>query len=305
MAGRYAGGQRTSARAQQQRIAQRLGWFSVGMGLAQLIAPRTVCRLVGMPAVPTFMRICGLRELACGIGILTQPDRTPWLQARIAGDAMDFVALAASAAASGANGRRVALAMAAVGGVSALDAYCSRSLAEAEARVPRHDTDTIAVNRPVEELYRYWREFQNLPRIMPHIESVQPLGDDVFHWVALGPAGTRLEWDSEVIDDKPNERLAWRSLEGSDVFNAGSVRFDPAPAGRGTYVTVELLYEPPAGSITDTVAKLFGRDPGQQVRADLHAFKMLMETGEMATTEGQLSENPAALGNAQTLRTPK
>ncbi|MGZ5227470.1 MAG: SRPBCC family protein, partial [Burkholderiales bacterium] len=77
MAGRYAGGQRASARAQQQRIAQRLGWFSVGLGLAQVIAPRAICRLVGMPVVPTFMRICGLREIACGIGILTQADRTP------------------------------------------------------------------------------------------------------------------------------------------------------------------------------------------------------------------------------------
>jgi uncharacterized membrane protein len=218
---------------------------------------------------------------------------------------MDFVALAASAAASGANGRRVAVSMAAVGAVCALDVYSSRSLAEAEAKVPRHDTDTIAVNRPVEELYGYWRDFQNLPRIMPHIESVQPLGEDVFHWVALGPAGTRLEWDSEVIDDKPNERLAWRSLEGSDVFNAGSVRFDPAPSGLGTYVTVELLYEPPAGRITDTVAKLFGRDAGQQVRADLHAFKMLMETGESAATAGQPSANAGALRSAQPFRTPK
>jgi uncharacterized membrane protein len=284
MVGRYAGGRKRSARAQQDRVAQGLGWFSIGLGIAQVFAPRAVCRLVGMPVSPTFMRICGLRELACGIGILTQPERTPWLHARVAGDAIDLAALAGSTLARSADGRRIAVAMAAVGGVAALDMYCGQTLSEADAKVPRHVTASISVNRPPEELYRYWRDFQNFPRIMPHIESVQPLGDDIFHWVALGPAGARVEWDSEVIDDMPNERLAWRSLDGSHIFNAGSVRFDSAPAGYGTYVTVELLYEPPAGTIGVTLAKLFGRDAGREVRADLLAFKALMETGETSIT---------------------
>jgi uncharacterized membrane protein len=268
-------------------MTEGLGWLSIGLGLAQIFAPRAVCRLVGVPVAPTFMRLCGLRELACGIGILTQEQPTPWVQARVAGDAMDLASLAASAVMRSAEGRRVAVAMGAVAGITALDVYCSRELAEAETKTPRHVQATIAVNRPPEELYRFWRELQNLPRVMPHLESVQPLGDECFHWVAKGPAGTRVEWDSEIIDDRPNERLAWRSLEGSDVYNAGSVRFDPAPAGRGTYVTVELLYEPPAGTLGVAMAKLFGRDAGQEVRADLRAFKMLMETGEIATTEGQ------------------
>jgi uncharacterized membrane protein len=289
MAASNTHGPRT-ARAQQQRIARSLGWFSVGVGLAQLIAPRALCYVAGLPPAPKVMRLFGLRELACGIGILTQEERAPWLQARVAGDVLDLVALAAAALSRRANTPRVVVALAAVAAATAVDAYCSRSLSVAEAKVPRHDTHTICVDSSPHELYRYWREFQNLPSIMRHIESVQPLGDDVFHWVALGPSGTRLEWDSEVIDDRPNERLAWRSLDGSDVFNAGSVRFDPAPGG-STYVTVELVYESPPGSISDTVAKLFGSNAGQQ-RADLQSFKALMERRQTAaaalrTTSGE------------------
>lgn len=280
MAVRNAQARRTASRAQQQRISRALGWLSLGVGVAQIVAPRVLCRLTGIPPTPRVMRLFGMRELACGIGILTQQERGPWLQARVAGDVLDLVALAAAAVSGRANTRRVAVSLGAVGAMTAVDLYCARSLSAAEAKVPRHDTDTICVDCPAETLYRYWRDFQNLPSIMPHIESVQPLGDDVFHWVALGPSGTRLEWDSEVIDDRPNERLAWRSLEGSDVFNAGSVRFDPAPGG-STYVTVELLYEPRSGSIGDTVAKLFGSNPRQQ-RANLQAFKRLMEGRETA-----------------------
>jgi uncharacterized membrane protein len=125
---------------------------------------------------------------------------------------------------------------------------------------------------------------------MPHIESVQPLGEDVYHWVALGPAGTRLEWDSEIIDDVPNKRMAWRSLDGSDIFNAGSVSFEPVPGIRGTSVSVELLYEPPTGSLSTTVAQLFGKDPTRNVRADLQAFKTLMETGGRAVAETGASQ---------------
>ena len=292
MATRYARRQKAPSYAQPERIAEGLGWLSVGLGLAQIFAPRAVCRLAGVPVSPTFVRICGLRELACGIGILTHEHSALWVQARVAGDAIDLAALAGSAAMQRADGRRIALAMAVVGGVTALDMHCSRALAEADAKVPRHIKASIAVNLPPDGLYRYWRDLQNFPRLMPYVESVQPLGDDCYHWVAKGPAGKRIEWDSEVIDDKPNERLAWRSMEGSDVFNAGSVRFDSAPVGRGTYVTVELLYQSPPGSIATTVARLFGKEADHEVRADLRAFKTLMETGEIATTAGLILDRP-------------
>jgi uncharacterized membrane protein len=257
------------------RIARGLGWFSVGLGLAQILAPRAVCRIAGLPQVPTFTRLCGFRELACGIGILTQCDPAPWLKARVAGDAMDLACLAAAAPMSASRGGRVSLAAAAVAGVTALDVYCSAQHSDERRAAPLHVRTSIAIDTPPEALYRFWRDLSNLPTVMPHLKSVRALDATRSHWSAVGPGGT-IEWDSEIIDDQPNERLAWRSLDLSRVYNAGSVSFDPDPAG-GTVVTVELLYDPPAGTIGASLAKLLRR--GQHIRADLPAFKRLMESG--------------------------
>jgi uncharacterized membrane protein len=147
---------------------------------------------------------------------------------------------------------------------------------------------TYTINRTPEECYRFWRDFENLPRFMTHLESVQNREGNRSHWVARAPVGT-VSWDAEIINEKPNELIAWRSVEGSDIDNAGSVRFRPAPAGRGTEVTVELNYEPPAGRLGVTIAKLFGEEPEQQVREDLRHFKQIMEAGEIPTVQGQTS----------------
>jgi uncharacterized membrane protein len=144
---------------------------------------------------------------------------------------------------------------------------------------------TVTVNRSPEELYNFWRNLENLPRFMRYLESVQVEGDRS-HWVAKGPLGIRVQWDAEIYNENPNEMIAWRSLEGSDVDNTGSVHFTPAPAGRDTEVRVVLKYNPPAGKLGASIAKLFGEDPKQQIRDDLRRFKQLIEAGEMATTEG-------------------
>ena len=146
---------------------------------------------------------------------------------------------------------------------------------------------TVTIGRPVDELYRFWRSFENLPRVMDHLESVTVLDDRRSHWVAKAPAGTTVEWDAEIHNEVPNELIAWRSVHEASVPNAGSVHFRPAPAGRGTEVKVVLEYEPRAGKLGALVAKLFGEEPDVQVREDLRRFKMMMETGEAATTEGQ------------------
>src|SRR5262249_43303222 len=127
----------------------------------------------------------------------------------------------------------------------------------------------------------------NLPRFMKHLESVQVKGERRSRWMAKAPAGTRVEWDAEITEDRPNELIAWRSLEGADVDNSGSVRFERAPCGRGAVVRVEMRYSPPAGVIGAGVAKLFGEDPEWQVKDDLRRFKQVMEAGEIITTEGQ------------------
>jgi uncharacterized membrane protein len=155
---------------------------------------------------------------------------------------------------------------------------------------------SVTINRSPEELYRYWRNFENLPRIMSHLESVRVTGEGKSHWVAKGPAGTSVEWDAEVYNEKENELIAWRSLEGADVDNAGSVRFESAPEGRGTVVRVTLKYDPPAGKLGAAIAKLFGEEPAGQVQEDLRRFKSVMETGEAPTTEGQSSGRNATAG---------
>jgi uncharacterized membrane protein len=155
---------------------------------------------------------------------------------------------------------------------------------------------SVTVNRSPEEVYRFWRNFQNLPRFMNHLESVTDLGNDRSHWVAKAPAGKTVEWDAEVYNEKEGELIAWRSLEGADVDNAGSVRFEPAPEGRGTVVRVTLKYDPPAGKLGSLVAKLWGEEPSQQIEEDLRRFKQVMETGEIATTEGQPSGRSASAG---------
>lgn len=148
---------------------------------------------------------------------------------------------------------------------------------------------SVTVNRSPEELYQYWRKLENLPHFMDHLESVKTTSEKRSHWVAKAPAGTTVEWDAEIINDKPNEMIAWRSVEGSDVDNSGSVRFERGPQGRGTEVRVQIQYSPPGGIIGATIAKLFGEEPSQQVEDDLRRFKNVMEAGEIPTTEGQPS----------------
>jgi uncharacterized membrane protein len=137
----------------------------------------------------------------------------------------------------------------------------------------------ITIDRPAHELYAFWRDFENLPRFMEHLESVTVIDATRSHWIARAPVGQRVEWDAEIHNEVPDELIAWRSLPGSEIANAGSVHF--TPAGGGTEVRVVLSYEPPAGRLGDAVARLFGEAPAQQVQDDLRRFKQVMEAGEV------------------------
>jgi uncharacterized membrane protein len=150
--------------------------------------------------------------------------------------------------------------------------------------------ETVTIQRPVEQLYRFWRNLENLPRVMEHLQSVLPLGANRFHWTVRAPLGT-VEWDAEIIEERENELIAWRSLEGSQVDNAGSVRFDRAPGGGGTEVRVNLAYKPPAGPLGALIAKMLGEEPGQQVSQDLRRFKQVMETGDSGASDGRPMES--------------
>ena len=167
-------------------------------------------------------------------------------------------------------------ALGAVAGVTALDVYCMRELSGNRRAAPVHIVTTITVDRPPEALYPFWRNVENLPRVMPYLRSVRATDDQRSHWSAAGG----MEWDTEILEDRPNRWIAWRSVESSSVYNAGSVRFDRTSDGAGTTVTVELLYDPPPATIVVSVAKLLGRRA--EVRADLEAFQRIIEADSAA-----------------------
>jgi uncharacterized membrane protein len=147
--------------------------------------------------------------------------------------------------------------------------------------------EAVTINRPIDAVYDEWRDISRLPQRMSHLESVTDLGGGRSHWVAKAPLGRTVEWDAELLHDAENRVISWRSLDGADVPNVGAVHFHEAPGGRGTEVRVRIEYSPPAGQIGASVAKLFGEEPSGQVSSDLRRFKQFMETGEVATTNGQ------------------
>lgn len=287
--------ERGNGGGQAERLAAGLGWFSIGLGVAELVAPRAVVRGIGLKGrgpAPTLMRLCGLRELAAGVGILSERRPAAWMWSRVAGDVMDLALVAAGFAMRGTNRARLAAATAAVAGVTVVDALCAQQLSglgrlsvqttsEGMLRVRRR----ITVGRPPDALYRFWRDFTNAPRFMERVESVQPSGERRSRWRAQGPGGVTLEWEAEITEDRPGELIAWRSLDDRPFHHTGVVRFEPAPAGRGTVVTVEMEYAPRGGALTATAAKLIGYAPEQQLQEDLRRFKQLMETGIVVTAQ--------------------
>ena len=300
---RHAGGRWAARRGNggldPERMARGLGWFSIGLGVVEILAPRMFARSIGLKgqgASRTVTRLVGLREIASGVGILRERRPVGWVWSRVVGDVMDLALLGAGFTARRANRKRLTAAAAGVLGVTVLDALCAEQLSALSRLSVRLEKDgtlrvrkRITVGRPAEALYRFWRDFSNLHRFMDKVESVQATGDRRTHWKAKGPAGVTVEWDAELTDDRPNELIAWRSVDHLPFRHSGIVRFEPAPAGRGTTVTVEMEYTPPGGTLTAAAAKLIGYAPEQQLHEDLRCFKQLMETGQVALSESMIT----------------
>ncbi len=307
-------GQRHSDPVPWPRLARGLGWFSIGLGLAEILAPRRLATVVGVDGHRHNRRTIfglGLRELVNGAGILAQPRSAKWLWARVGGDTMDLALLASALGSRGVRRSQVAAAAAAVAGITVLDVLVSRKVNHrgngAIRRAARviEASSTITIDRPAEELYRFWRNFENLPQCMSHLESVHVIDDRKSHWVAKGPANRTIEWDAEITEDRPNELIAWRSIGSADVPNAGTVRFARAPGDRGTEVHVTLRYQIPGGSLGATVAKLFGQAPDQRVEGDLRRFKQVMETGEITHSDASIHRGPYPAQPSGEQRQPK
>lgn len=146
--------------------------------------------------------------------------------------------------------------------------------------------EAITINRPIDEVYRFWRQLSNLPSFMSHLERVEELDRTRSRWTARGPAGVTVSWEAHIINEIPNELIGWQSVGNSDVATAGSVHFNPTPHG-GTEVWTHLQYDPPGGRLGSWVAWLFGEEPSQQIREDLRRLKSYLETGEVARSQEQ------------------
>jgi len=296
------------------RRARGLGWFSIALGLAQIGAPRTVARLIGIDddeETRNTMFAIGLREITSGIGILARPRPAGWVWSRVGGDVMDLALLGKAMSQDENDRSRLTAATAAVLGVAVLDFMTGQQLSRGpngstsskqyDSRLTRkgagqrrgiHVKQAVSIKRPRTEVYAFWRNFENLPRFMAHLESVQVTDNRRSHWKAKAPAGNAVEWDAEIVEERPNELIVWRSLPDAGVPNTGSVRFRDAPGDRGTEVLVELDYQAPGGKLGSLVAKLFGEEPEQQVKGDLRRFKQVMETGEILHSDASIHRGP-------------
>jgi uncharacterized membrane protein len=282
-----------------------LGWFSIGLGLSQLAAPRALARTIGVPddaRTCLLMRALGARELLAGLGILGRERKAPWLWARVAGDVMDLALLArcltAPAISLGPRRRvpRVPIAMAAVAGVTALDIVAGRRVSRKERGVAG-STETVeassftTINRPPADVYAFWRDFQNFPQFMTNVQAVELRGPLRSRWTVRAPVGAKtFQWDAVITDDRANELIAWRSLAGADIASSGEVRFARAPGDQGTEVRVKLRFEQPVKIFgAATVAKLAAE---QQLSQDLQRFKQVLEIGEVMLSDASIHRGP-------------
>ncbi len=301
-AGRNTGNGNGNAHGAQsnsrQGLANGLGWFSIGLGLAEVLTPGALASLIGVQddrKTRGVLRGYGLRELAVGIGILSRPRPAGWVWSRVAGDVLDLSSLASALGSSRNTKARVAAATAAVVGVTALDIVCAQRLSSANGNGSgKKDTKTvrtITVDRSAEEAYRFWRDFENLPKFMTYLDSVRVTGDKRSHWIANGPLGKKIEWDAETTVDEPTQMIAWRTVPGSQFDNAGSVRFERAPGNRGTVVRVEMNYAPTGSLLPSTLGTVLGADIGSRIEHDLRNFKQILEVGEVTQSDASIHES--------------
>ncbi|WP_433028432.1 SRPBCC family protein [Actinomycetospora sp. CA-053990] len=280
--------------------------LSLALGSAELAAPGAVARLVGIrgdgPAVRTVGCLYGARELAHGTGILSGRSTARWVWSRVAGDVLDIATVIAGARRRGAVPTRLGPALAVLAGVTVADVATARALSRRSGAGECRASAAVTVNRSRSETYRRWRDLERLPEFMAHLRSVTIEESGRSHWEAAGPAGSTVRWDAEIVEDREGEEISWRSLEGADVENTGSVVFSDAAGGRGTEVVVDLRYRPPGGRAGAVVATMLGEEPNQQLRDDLRRFKQVVEVGEVVRSEGspsgrstrrQLAQRPA------------
>jgi len=286
------------------RRARGLGWFSLGLGLTELLAPRALARGIGVGdgrRNRLLIRALGARELLAGIGVLTSRRVAPWLWSRVAGDAMDLALLATAWGAHATkrrDRRRLSFALATVAGATAMDFVTGWQVRRAEragarpvAGEPVRIRSAITVGRSPEEVYAFWRDLHNLPTFMTNVEAVQVLDDVRSRW-SVDVAGKSVEWTARITDDRPNESIAWQTLDEAEVVHSGRVRFMRAPGGRGTEIHVTMDVFPPGGAFGRAAARLGRMIPKEQITNDLRRLKQGLEVGEVIRSDASIHKGP-------------
>lgn len=273
----FAEGDRTNS-----VLGRGLGFFSIGLGLAELATPRAVAKLIGVAeggsTVP-LLRAFGAREVATGLGLLAKPQAAtgPW--SRVIGDAIDVAFLVWALSGKSVSRMRTVGALAAVAGVMAVDAYAG--IRRNRAMLGEPIRRAITINVSPQEVYAVWRNVERLPEIMTWVESVTPIDDRCSHWRVRTPAGP-IEFDAEMIEDVPGQRIAWQSMPGAPIASRGQVTFMTAPGQRGCEVIVEMQVAAP-------LAKVIA---GGEAQGDLRRLKQVLETGEVMRSDASIHKGP-------------
>ncbi|MBV8879867.1 MAG: SRPBCC domain-containing protein [Planctomycetaceae bacterium] len=275
-----------------RQLGLGLGLFSIGLGMAEIFAPRVVARMIGVRENRPVIRAVGVREVVNGIGLLVAPNAPALRWARVAGDIMDLALLGSSFSRRSRDREKTATAAVAVLGVTAVDLAAGASGERSDGRSTKEGRGPIkaivTVNQTPEVCYQAWSDPAVLERVVADIESIRPIGDGKTRWT-MRCEGETAEWDSEYTEQVPSERLAWKSHQGGKIKSRGIVTFDPAPGGRGTVVRLEMN-TPNSGHLS---GKMFGKVKAQR---DLLRFKQYVELGFIPSNEGQPSGPRGMIG---------
>jgi uncharacterized membrane protein len=283
-----AGARGTSEQVDGAGLARGLGWFSVGLGLAELAMPRMLARAIGVDPrgrTEAAIRAMGARELANGLGILARPERALPLWARVAGDAIDLALLGWALGAKRTHTQRLVGAIASVVGVAALDVLASRRTGRAQRAAHKPIYRTITIYQPAADVYAFWRDFEQHPRVIGQLASVVDLGGGRTRWTSRPESGDAMTWETQIAEDVPGERIELRMLGKARLPSRTVVTFRPVMGGTATEVCVEIH---PGPRISNLLAKL----AGPKLDGDLRRLKQVLETGEVTRSDASIHRGP-------------
>ena len=261
-------------------LSRAVGWAGLGIGVAEVLAPRVVGAVAGLERGTTTslaVRAKGLSDVLLGLGILLRPRRPGPMWARVATDVIGLGLLAWSVRGRHTAQARGIASLVASAGALAVDAFAAREITRAQEEAAPPVMFSVTINRPPAEVYAFFRRLENLPLFMDYLDSVEQHGSRS-HWVARLPLAGTVSWDAELVTDLPGERLAWQTVAGSTFAHRGNVTFAQRPGGTGTEVRVEMEVELPGVDGSATLAKLLTR---AQIKGDLRRLKQVLETGEV------------------------